>query len=145
MDAVAGNADDALDDKESGFGGRNKDNDVAAPGIAVGNEFVDQAGLWRQAHPIDKDVIADQQGFHHGRGWNLKGLHTEGDDEQANDEHRSDGGNKLQRRFLGLFRLLFLFYFFRQLIPVLIRPASRRQAHNPSPAHIAEHMQDAGT
>ena len=47
MDAVAGNADDALDDKESGFGGRDKDNDVAAAGIAIGNDFVHEIGLGR--------------------------------------------------------------------------------------------------
>ena len=82
--------------------------------------FVHEAGFGRQPDAIDEDVIADQQGGDHGRGWNLKGLHAEGDDEQANDQHRSDGGDELRRRFLGVFRLLlrfcFLLYSFANLV-----------------------------
>ena len=65
-------------------------------GIAIGDDFVHVAGLGSQTHAIDEEVIADQQGVHHGRGRNLKCLHAEGDDEQADDEHRSDGGDELR-------------------------------------------------
>ena len=55
-----------LTTKSPGSEGETKTMTSPRTGVAVGNDFVHEAGLGSQAHAIDEDVIANQQGVHHG-------------------------------------------------------------------------------
>ncbi len=100
VDAVAGDADGALDEEEVGrFGlGLEEDDDVAALDVAVVDEGRPVGGRG-EGDAVDQDVVADEQRLLHGGGGDLEVLEDEGHDEEADGEDGADGGEGFQRGF----------------------------------------------
>ena len=103
MDAVAGDADGALDEEEIRLAGLEEDDDVAALDVAIEGERRPLG--WRgEGDAVDEDVVADEEGVdHRGRG-DLEVLEDEGHDEETDGEDGADGGEGLEWSF-GLFLL----------------------------------------
>ena len=95
MDAVAGNADGALDEEEVGFAGFEEDDDVAAADVAIegeGRPFCRRG----EGDAVDEDVVADEERLDHRGGGDLEVLEDEGHDEETDGEDGADGGEGLE-------------------------------------------------
>ncbi len=98
VDAVAGNADGALDEEEIRLAGLEEDDDVAALDVAIEGERRPFGG-WGEGDAVDQDVVTDEESLHHrGRG-DLEVLEDEGHDEETDGEDGADGGEGLKRSF----------------------------------------------
>ena len=106
VDAVAGDADGALDEVEvGGLGiGLEEDDDVSALDVAVADEGR-PCCLRGEGDAVDQDVVADEQGLLHGGGGNFEVLEDEGHDEETDGEDAADGGEGFEGGLL-LFGLL---------------------------------------
>ena len=99
--AIAGDADDALDQEHIRIAGLEEDDDVAAVDGAVAHEGRPVRGR-RQIDAIDQDVIADEQRVLHGAGGDDEVLKDEGQDEEADDDDGAVGCQGLERSFVVL-------------------------------------------
>lgn len=94
VDAVAGDADGALDEEEIRLAGLEEDDDVAALDVAIEGEGCPLSGRG-EGDAVDEDVVADEEGVdHRGRG-DLEVLEDEGHDEETDGEDGADGGEGL--------------------------------------------------
>ena len=103
VDAIAGDADGALDEEEIGLAGFEEDDDVAALDVAIEGEWGPFGGRG-EGDAVDEDVVADEQGLHHGGRGDLEVLEDEGHHKETDGEDGADGGERFQRSF-GLFLL----------------------------------------
>src|SRR5579872_3421982 len=86
VNAVAGYADNPLDDIEAGRFRREEHNDVPEVHVSITNDRPDPVGLGSKLNSIDEDVVPDQEGIFHRTRRDFEGLHDEGNDEQSYDE-----------------------------------------------------------
>ena len=94
VEVVAGNGDEALDQKEIRVTGLEKNDDVAAPGLAIAHQRHPFRGR-RKRDAIHDQVIADEQGlFHRARG-NDEVLRQKSEDIKAHHQHGADAGDGL--------------------------------------------------
>ena len=104
VDAVAGDADGALDEEEIRLAGLEEDDDVAAADVAIEDEGRPFGGRG-EGDAIYQDVVADEQGFDHAGGGDLEVLEDEGHHEETDGEDGADGGEGLEWGF-GLLLLV---------------------------------------
>ena len=93
VDAIAGDADHALDQEHIRIARLEEDDDVAAMDGAIAHEGCPVRGR-RQVHAIDEDVIANEQSVLHGAGRDDEVLKNEGQDEEADND---DGSSRTPR------------------------------------------------
>jgi hypothetical protein len=98
MDVIAGDADGALDEEEVRLAGLEKDDDVAAPDVAIEGEGGPFCGRG-QGDTVYEDVVADEQGLHHGGRGDLEVLEDKGHHEETDGKDGADGGEGLKRSF----------------------------------------------
>ena len=98
MDAVAGDADGALDEEEIRHAGLEEDDNVAAANIAIKGEG---RPLCRRGErdAVYQDVVADEQGFDHAGRGDFEVLEDEGHHEETDGEDGADGGEGLEWGF----------------------------------------------
>ena len=88
-DAVAGEADDALDEMHFGIDGVVEDDDLAALDAGGGEHAAGIDGA--EALLIDEQEITDEQGGLHRLRWDAEWLCGEGDDEDGYDDDVDEG------------------------------------------------------
>jgi hypothetical protein len=100
VNAVAGDADGALDEEEIRLAGLEEDDDVAPADVTIEGEGRPFGGRG-EGDAVDEDVVADEESPDHRGGGDLEVLEDEGHDEEADGEDSADGGEGLERS-LGL-------------------------------------------
>ena len=89
---LAAHRDDALDEVSRLVVGVLEDDDVAPARLAeAGQMGIGEGDLRPVEELVDQDVVADQQGVHHGAGGDGEGLHHEGADDQRQQHRHHDG------------------------------------------------------
>src|SRR5882762_9012486 len=78
VDAIAGQANDALYHIEARRHGGEKHHDIVMANFTIGKQRAHPPRSRRELDAIHKYVIADEQGVLHRAGWNLKSLQDEG-------------------------------------------------------------------
>jgi hypothetical protein len=98
VDVIAGDANGALDEEEIRLAGFEEDDDVAASNVAIEGK---RRPLCRRSKgdAVHQNVVADEQGLHHGGRRDFEVLEDEGHHEETDGEDGADGGEGLQRGF----------------------------------------------
>ncbi len=86
VDAIAGDADGALDEGLADIHGIAEDDDVAAVDVAIGEQEARGGAGRRVGELIDQQVVADEEGVFHGAGGDDESLDQAGGAEQQQDD-----------------------------------------------------------
>src|SRR5262245_15288407 len=96
MNLVSGHGNDSFDQINSWLARGGKYRNVAAMDFPIRHEKAGKPLLTRGRQPVDKYVVPNEQGVHHGTGRNLKLLNDESKNKQPAYKYRREPGNRFR-------------------------------------------------
>src|SRR5258708_8565489 len=140
VNAVSGNSDDALHHVQARRYGREEDDDVSVAHVTVRHERTNVAGLGGGRETVNKNVVAYQQRWLDGAGWNGKCLKDKGDDKNPGNKYCDEAGNGLRKCFLPLFRFFVFRFRIQRLFPDVNSWALTHKMKGAAPPGFVEEM-----